>query len=69
MIPVCIILLLIAAYLFAIRGRAGHPGLEALRGWSYAHRGLHGEGRPENSMAAFKAALDQATASNLTCTC
>ena len=59
MISVCIILLLLTAtYLFAIRGRSGHPGLEALRGWSYAHRGLHGEGRPENSMAAFRAALD-----------
>ncbi len=31
--------------------------LEALRGTSYAHRGLHGPGRPENSMAAFRAAV------------
>ena len=58
MIPICIILLLIAAYLFAIRGRVGHPELKILRGWNYAHRGLHGQGRPENSMAAFRAALD-----------
>ena len=26
--------------------------------WEYAHRGLHGSGRPENSMAAFAAAFD-----------
>ena len=28
-----------------------------LRGVTYAHRGLHGSGRPENSLAAFDAAL------------
>lgn len=49
---------LAAGYLLAIRGRSGHPGLQALRGWSYAHRGLHSEGIPENSMAAFEAARD-----------
>lgn len=47
-----------ALWLFAIGGRKGHPGLPALRDWDYAHRGLHGEGRPENSMAAFQAALE-----------
>ena len=44
--------------LYALKGRSDHPGLEALQGWAYAHRGLHSEGVPENSMAAFKAALD-----------
>jgi len=53
-----IIIVLIILFLFAIRCRSGQPGMEALKGWSYAHRGLHGEGIPENSMAAFKAALD-----------
>ena len=53
-----LLLILAAVYLFAIRCRGGHPGLEALRGWNYAHRGLHGNGIPENSMAAFRAALD-----------
>lgn len=28
-----------------------------LRQWTYAHRGLHGEGRVENSPAAFRAAV------------
>ena len=47
-----------ALFLGALRCRAGHPGLKALQGHGYAHRGLHGNGLPENSMAAFRAALD-----------
>ena len=53
-----VLLLLCILYLLAIRGRKGHPGLKDLQGWSYAHRGLHREGVPENSMAAFRDALD-----------
>lgn len=53
-----ILLLLIILYLLAIRCRGNHPDMEKLRGWSYAHRGLHREGVPENSMAAFRAALE-----------
>lgn len=49
---------LCGAYLFTLRGRSGHPGMKDLRGWAYAHRGLHGNGIPENSMAAFQAALE-----------
>ena len=49
---------LAAIVLFCTNCRSGHPGLEAFRGWAYAHRGLHGNGVPENSMAAFRAALD-----------
>lgn len=52
------ILLLILLYIFVLRGRTGHKELPALRGWYYAHRGLHSEGIPENSMAAFRAAKD-----------
>lgn len=58
MVIALFLLALIILYFLAIRGRNGHGGLSALRGWSYAHRGLHGEGRPENSMAAFRAALE-----------
>lgn len=59
MIPVFVILLFLAiVYIGCVGGRVGHPGLKDLQGWSYAHRGLHGEGRPENSMAAFRAALE-----------
>lgn len=49
---------LCTGYLMALRGRTGHPGLKELQGWSYAHRGLHGNGVPENSMAAFRKALE-----------
>ena len=53
-----LLILLIALLLFATHCRSGNPGLKDLQGWSYAHRGFHGNGLPENSMAAFKAALD-----------
>ena len=53
-----LLIILVLLYILANRCRRGHPGLEALRGWSYAHRGLHRKGIPENSMAAFRAALD-----------
>lgn len=52
------LIVLIILFLFTLRCRSAHPGMEALKGWAYAHRGLHGNGVPENSMAAFKAALD-----------
>lgn len=54
---IIILSLLSTAYILSTMGRKGHPGLEALRGWSYAHRGLHGNGIPENSMTAFREAL------------
>ena len=57
-IAVAAVLLLAALLILAVRGRRNHPGLTKLRGWKYAHRGLHGDGRPENSMAAFRAALE-----------
>lgn len=55
--PVIIAIILLALlYVLMLRGRTGHKDLPALRGWYYAHRGLHSEGVPENSMAAFRAA-------------
>ena len=32
--------------------------MQVLRGWAYAHRGLHGNGVPENSIQAFQLALE-----------
>lgn len=61
MIILAILFFLIAVfcgYLFCLCGRTDHPDLPKFRGWSYAHRGLHDAALPENSMAAFKAALD-----------
>ena len=53
-----LILLLVLVYLFLIRCRSGHPGLPELRKWAYAHRGLHGNGVPENSLEAFRLAKE-----------
>ena len=50
------VLALIIIFLLLIKGRTGHKELPALRSCYYAHRGLHGDGVPENSMAAFRAA-------------
>lgn len=47
-----------SVYLLLLRGRAGHPDLRKLKGWAYAHRGLHNETVPENSMAAFSRAVE-----------
>ena len=55
---VCIFAALITLYLLLLQGRKNHPGWDGLLGWAYAHRGLHGKGLPENSMAAFRAALE-----------
>lgn len=57
---VLILLVLLAGLLFLLStsGRTGHPGLKDLQGFSYAHRGLHTDTVPENSMAAFRAALE-----------
>ena len=58
-IGLLILVLLAVLFLLSLQGRTGHKNLAALRGWNYAHRGLHGEGKPENSMAAFRAALEK----------
>ena len=45
-------------YVLSTQGRTGHPGLAQLQGWNYAHRGLHDAEKCENSMSAFRAALE-----------
>ena len=59
LIIVSILLSAFLLYLLSLSGRKGHPGLKSLQGWSYAHRGLHDARRPENSMIAFRAALNE----------
>lgn len=54
-----VIIVLILCYLFAIRGRVGNKNLAKLQGFNYAHRGLHGNGVAENSMTAFRKALEK----------
>ena len=41
-----------------LHGRRDSPGWDRLEGVRYAHRGLHGPGVPENSMAAFRLAAE-----------
>ncbi len=57
------VILILAAlallYLLSLRGGRRHEGWKKLEGWSYAHRGFHGGGVPENSMAAFRLALEK----------
>lgn len=58
LIALAVLALVAGLTVLAVRGRRKHPGLAVLQGWKYAHRGLHGQGKPENSMAAFRAALE-----------
>lgn len=62
MLSVFLILIsLVILYLVAIMPRMRHrPSKSKLKGWHYAHRGLHDNETeaPENSMAAFKKAVD-----------
>ena len=46
------------AYILSTQGRTAHPGMAELKRFFYAHRGLHDGTRSENSMAAFRAALE-----------
>ena len=59
MLLITIFLLIFVLYIGALICRSGHPLLADLRRWYYAHRGLHGNGVPENSMAAFRLALQK----------
>ena len=45
-------------YLLLIRTHRAGKVISAYRGVAFAHRGLHGEGRAENSLSAFRAACD-----------
>ncbi len=46
-------------YTLALRCRRGHPDWKILRLWRYAHRGFHDKPViPENSMAAFRRAVE-----------
>ena len=52
------LLALFILYFLLLRCRRGHKTLAQLQGWGYAHRGLHDDGVPENSMEAFRLALE-----------
>ncbi len=56
-----VLLILIALYLFLIAPAAKKPDDSHLRGYLYAHRGLHDGNKavPENSMEAFRLAVEK----------
>ncbi len=54
-----VLCLLCILYLLSLMGRTRHKDLPRLQNWAYAHRGLHGNGIPENSMRAFRQALQK----------
>lgn len=61
LILLIILILLFCLYLLSLRCRRGHPAWATLRQFRYAHRGLHDreQGIPENSLAAFRRAVEQ----------
>ena len=60
LILVLLILLVLAeVWTLLLRCRRGHPGWKLLRQYRYAHRGYHDKPHiPENSMAAFRRAIE-----------
>lgn len=59
LILLLIILILFELFTLLLQCRKGHPQWKFLRLWRYAHRGYHDKPQvPENSMAAFRRAID-----------
>ena len=52
-----IVVILFLLYIFLIAPKS-EKGMKKYKKTAFAHRGLHGEGRAENSMSAFSAACD-----------
>lgn len=50
---IIILAVLCCLYVLSTISRLGNDRMDALYGWKYTHRGLHGNGVPENSMEAF----------------
>ena len=50
---------LLVMFLVLLACNKNNEMLPELRGWYYAHRGLHGNGVPDNSMQAFRLALEK----------
>ena len=58
LVPFTVIILLFLIYLLLVLGRVGFTDFRAFKGVRFAHRGFHGNGVPENSIAAFKKAVE-----------
>ncbi len=59
------LLILVLVYIFCLSGRVGFADFSSFKAVRFAHRGLHGNGVPENSLWAFKRALDRGYGSEL----
>ncbi|MBP3637386.1 MAG: glycerophosphodiester phosphodiesterase [Clostridia bacterium] len=55
---ICLVIILFALYLFLIFPNMPKRDIKHLQGYDYAHRGLWNDQLPENSMAAFRNAVD-----------
>lgn len=60
-----VIAVLILLYVYALSGRTGFTDFRDFKNIRFAHRGLHGDGVPENSLMAFKSAIDGGYGSEL----
>lgn len=58
LIILAVLVLLAVFYIFAVKGRTDAADMSGFRKYHYAHRGLHAEQIPENSFAAFNAAVN-----------
>ncbi|MBO5322173.1 MAG: glycerophosphodiester phosphodiesterase [Clostridia bacterium] len=58
MFIIFIILFLSLLYLFTLKGRVGFTDFNTFKGFKYAHRGLYSDTVPENSILAFKKAVE-----------
>ncbi len=54
-----VLILFFLIYLFMLHGRVGFTHFKEFKNTLFAHRGLFGNGVPENSLLAFKKAIDQ----------
>ena len=61
-----IVIIIFALYILALKGRTKNKNIDKFLKWRYAHRGLHHKPTvPENSLAAFKAAVEKGYAIEL----
>ncbi len=51
-----IIVSVVVIYILCLFCGRKNPNVEKLRSWAYTHRGLYGDGAPENSLEAFRRA-------------
>ncbi len=53
------VLVLVLLFLLSIKGRVGFTDFRNFKNKRFAHRGLHGNGVPENSLLAFRKAVER----------